>query len=240
MTSLADGVDRGAIRRSAIGIGCAAAAILAVVVGTGLLITRTPAGTAVVTGDLALLDALGRHRTLALDELSVWGTHLASTEVVIGVGVFAGLAGSVLVRHWWPMLLMVLSVGGETQLFVWASLLVGRARPPLPRLDGVLPPTSSFPSGHTAAAICLYGGIAAMVLLATSRWWRWPVLGIAFIAVVVVALSRLYRIAHHPSDILGSLLLGIPWATAVALVIAHATTAIGTDPRAWIPSIGSP
>lgn len=240
MTSLADGVDRGAIGRAALRLGCAAGAILAVVVGTGLLITRTRAGTAVVDGDLALLGGLERHRTLALNELSGWGTHLASTEVVIGVGVFAGLAGAVLLRHWWPLLLMVLSVGGETQLFVWATLLVGRARPPLPRLDGVLPPTSSFPSGHTAAAICLYGGIAAVVLLATSRWWRWPVLGIAFIAVVVVALSRLYRIAHHPSDILGSLLLGIPWTAAVALVLAHATTAISTGPRARTPSIGSP
>ncbi len=225
MTSLADGFGHGAIRRSAIQIVCAAAAILAVVVGTGLLITRTSAGSAVVAGDLALLRALGRHRTLALDDLSAWGTHLASTEVVIGVGVFAGLAGAVLVRHWWPMLLMLLSVGGETQLFVWTTLLVGRARPPLPRLDGVLPPTSSFPSGHTAAAICLYGGVAAMVLLATTRWWRWLVLGVAFVVVVVVALSRLYRIAHHPSDILGSLLLGIPWTTTVVLVLAHARAA---------------
>jgi hypothetical protein len=81
---------------------------------------------------------------------------------------------------------------------------VGRPRPPVPHLDAALPPTSSFPSGHTAAAICLYGGVASIVLRVVRAWWRWLVLGVAVVVIVAVAAARLYRGAHYPSDVLGS------------------------------------
>jgi membrane-associated phospholipid phosphatase len=37
-------------------------------------------------------------------------------------------------------------------------------------------PTSSYPSGHVAATICIYAAIAILVLGRPSRWRRWPFL----------------------------------------------------------------
>jgi len=51
------------------------------------------------------------------------------------------------------------AVAGETGLFLLASVIVHRFRPGIPHLDGA-PPTSSFPSGHTAATIALACGLA--------------------------------------------------------------------------------
>ena len=56
---------------------------------------------------------------------------------------------------------------------------------------------------------------------------------------VLVALSRMYRGEHHPTDILGSLLFSVLWLTAATLLIKpnadgwtrRRSAAIGTDGR---------
>jgi undecaprenyl-diphosphatase len=94
-------------------------------------------------------------------------------------------------------------------------------------LDAALPPTSSFPSGHTAAAICLYGGVATIVLRVVRAWWRWLVLGVAVVVIVAVAAARLYRGAHYPTDALGSVLFAVPW-------LLVATKACAPSPKRWV------
>ena len=116
------------------------------------------------------------------------------------------------------MLLAVVLVG-ELILFITAAGVVNPPRPPVAHLDAELPPTASFPSGHTGAALCLYGAVAVLVLGATLAWWRWLVVAAAVTAVVLVAVARLYRGAHHPSDVLGSVLLGLPWLLATAYLL---------------------
>ena len=63
----------------------------------------------------------------------------------------------------------------------------------------------------TAAAVCLYGAIAALVLRGTRAWWRWAVLAVAVAVIVGVAFARLYRGAHHPTDVLASVAFAVPW-----------------------------
>jgi len=123
----------------------------------------------------------------------------------------AAVLAFVITRRWRPALVIATVLVGEVLIFLASSAVVGRSRPPVAHLDPVLPPTSSFPSGHTAAAICLYGALAALVLRGTRAWWRWAVLGVAVALVVGVAFARLYRGAHHPTDVLASVAFAVPW-----------------------------
>src|SRR5262249_25316911 len=84
-------------------------------------------------------------------------------------------------------------------------------------------PTSSYPSGHLAATVCLYTGIAVIVLARTDRWWRWLFVAMAVLMPVLVALSRMYRGMHHPTDLVGSLVLAFGWlAVTIAAVRPNA------------------
>ena len=86
-------------------------------------------------------------------------------------------------------------------------------------LDVHAPPTSAYPSGHTAATCCLYAAIAIVVIGHARGWWRWLVLIPAIAMPVLVAASRLYRGEHHPTDVLGSLVLAALWLTATTMLL---------------------
>ena len=72
-------------------------------------------------------------------------------------------------------------------------------------------PTSSFPSGHIAATMCLWVAIALVVTGRVQAWWRWVFVTLAVIMPVGVALSRMYRGMHHPTDFLGAAVLTTLW-----------------------------
>ena len=87
------------------------------------------------------------------------------------------------------------------------------ARPPPPTgctPPGHLPVNASFPSGHVAASIAVYGGLA---LLLTSRyknpWLRGVVWALAVALPIAVGISRMYRGMHHPLDTLGGAAMGL-------------------------------
>jgi len=93
-------------------------------------------------------------------------------------------------------------------VFVTTTVVVDRARPPVRHLDAV-PPTSSFPSGHTGAATALFVASAFLVLWYVRNKLV-KVIGVVLLLAVplLVAYGRLYRGMHHPSDVLGAYLNG--------------------------------
>jgi undecaprenyl-diphosphatase len=91
---------------------------------------------------------------------------------------------------------------------------VSRPRPPVEQLDGQMP-TSSFPSGHIAATMCLWTVIAILSMARIRQWWRWVFVVLAVIMPLGVALSRMYRGEHHPTDALGAALLTASWLTVL-------------------------
>ena len=110
--------------------------------------------------------------------------------------------------------------------FLTVSTTIGRERPDVTPL-GSVPSTSSFPSGHVAAGVVLYGGL---VLIAASITGSNAVARRAAIpaAVVIacVASARVYEGVHHPSDVIGGAVLGMG-----ALLVAAVSTGLVVPTR---------
>ena len=94
-------------------------------------------------------------------------------------------------------------------------MITDRDRPPIGQLDGN-PPSSSYFSGHVAAAVAFYFGLWIVVRWHTdSRPIRAIAAVIASAAVIAVGLSRLLLGMHYLSDVVIGAIVG---ALALAVV----------------------
>ena len=189
--------------------------LLALLLGLGWLLTRAQEGHAFEQWDATLAQWAADHRTPWLNTVSGPAADLGTTWVVVGLGVVAAVVARVVFRCWRPVVVLAVALGGELVLFLTTTALVDRPRPGVPHLDPHLPPTSSFPSGHTAAALCLYGTVAALVLAGARGGWRRWAPAVAVLLVLVVASARLYRGAHYATDVLTSMLFASAWLSVV-------------------------
>jgi membrane-associated phospholipid phosphatase len=186
-------------------------AIAAGMVLLGLLVTHVLAQSWVGSADLSADRDLAAHRTGALVTATAVFTRLASTPVVIALTGLAAVAFRLAYHRWREAAFVVCAVAGETLIFLLTTLLVHRDRPPVTHLDAA-PPTSDFPSGHTAASVCLWGAVAAVILLRHRRpLLRAAVVAVAVLMPLLVGTSRIYRGMHFPTDVLAGLLLGATW-----------------------------
>lgn len=127
-------------------------------------------------------------------------TMLHSTvAIVIWSVVFAIVLARL--KEWYWMLTLGLAMAGGLGLNVLLKHVYARARPHFED-PWVTLSTYSFPSGHTAGATLFYGVLAAFLV---SRFYE-PrrralcVFG-AVLAIVLVAFSRVYLGAHYLSDV---------------------------------------
>ncbi len=186
-------------------------------VGFGVLITDALG--AVRRFDAAVVEWFMSVRTTWRTTIAIAGGHFGSTlGIASGLVASAALALAV-TRRWRQPLFLLVSVAGETALFLAASTIVQRQRPQVEYLSPPLPPTAAFPSAHVAASIALYGGIALLALAWTRGWVRYAAVAWAVLAPVAVALSRLYRGVHYPSDVLASILYASAWLAVCWLVL---------------------
>jgi membrane-associated phospholipid phosphatase len=194
-----------------------------VIVGIGLLLTKVFAGS-ITSWDDRLTRWFVAQRTPTLNTVTAFGSDLGSTVTIVAIAVLVAVVLGIK-RLWREVELIVVALTIEVSVFLLSTLAVDRARPDVRRLD-VSPPTSSYPSGHTAAAIVLYVGLAIVVSsLTRNRVVRVIAWTLALLLPVAVGLSRLYRAMHHPTDVLASVLLGAA-ALTIALLAARTSSAI--------------
>jgi undecaprenyl-diphosphatase len=201
---------------SGILISFAVIAGLSIVVG--LVVTAALPHLKVIAGDdESVVRFLARHRSSGLTDASLVGSIIAGgvvLPIVAGVAALIALVG----KHWRLAGFLLFALAVESGSYRATTLLVHRHRPQVHRLEN-LPVNASYPSGHTAAAIAVYCGIA--VLLTSRIANRWVRAGIWLAAALIpmfVAFSRMYRGMHHPIDVAAGALIGIAVLSALLLV----------------------
>ena len=202
--------------RVAAGVVVAWVLILGVIVGFGELIVKDSHDKWL--GDTAIPRWFAAHRTPTGNTWSNDVSVACATTGILIVAVAACVIFLALTRHWRPVIFIAVVMFGELAAFLAAAAVVKRPRPYVHHLDHHLP-TSAYPSGHVAATTCLYVAIAILVMGHTRGWWRWLFVALAVVMPVAIALSRMYRGEHHPTDVLGSLIFAALWLTATTLLI---------------------
>jgi membrane-associated phospholipid phosphatase len=214
-----DGRQHPGWQASALWLLAAAVLIWLVLVVIGHLLGHQWKDSALVRWDASVDRNLAAHRRDPWTEITHLATFLAETITVIAVGLVAFVLLRLGFKRWREPLFLAISVIGEVTIFVSTTLLVDRDRPPVKHLDGA-PPTSSFPSGHTAASVALYGGLAVLAWRAGAAvWLRTLATAAAVLVPIVVAVSRMYRGMHYPTDVIAGALLACCWLAVVSTVV---------------------
>lgn len=151
---------------------------------------------------------LAAGRTGGWNDVSLVFSTLASTPVIVLVTAIVALVLRLVLHRWREPIFLCAAVSAQALIFLLTTIVIDRRRPAVEHMD-VSPPTSSFPSGHTSAAVALYVGIALLLALrakstpAKVAWWT-----LLILVPVGVAMTRMYRGMHHPSDVVASFVNG--------------------------------
>ena len=185
----------------------------------GLLLTKVLLNGPVGRFDDRIERGLAAHRTGLGNALTNAGTQLAQPLNVEIALVLLVVLLALLTRRVRPPLYLATLVVGESAIYFVASTVIARKRPDVPRL-GVGDPIASYPSGHAAVSICLYGGLAVLAWRCTrNRPLQVGLTALALLIPPLVGFCRMYRGFHHLTDILAGLVLGGIWLLVVTRLL---------------------
>jgi membrane-associated phospholipid phosphatase len=118
-------------------------------------------------------------------------------------------------RKWRVAAFILTAIAVEAATYRVATLVIERQRPHVGRLDD-LPVNDSYYSGHTAASVAVYCGLALLIASRVRSAALRSIVWLVAIAIpLLVAVARMYRGMHHPTDVTAGLLVG-----AGSLVVA--------------------
>ena len=173
----------------------------------GFAITELGVLRGVRNWDESINDSLAVGRSNWASDLGELVTSLGDTMPILLINGVVLIVLAAL-RKWRAMALVPMALLAEITTFLAVNHLVGRPRPDVERL-GPLPGTDSYPSGHIAATLVCWVGIAALLHLygrvAVSR-----VFGVvAIILTIAMGWARVYVGMHHFLDVVFGLAMGI-------------------------------
>ncbi|MDG4833475.1 phosphatase PAP2 family protein [Solwaraspora sp. WMMD1047] len=175
----------------------------------GYLLKNHTEGTWLGRFDDGVVRWLQTFRAPTLDDVSWVWSKAGDTHAMLAISlVFCPIALAVW-RQWRPVVFVALAMVGELTLFLCTAAAIQRDRPPVAQLDGPMS-TSSFPSG-IAATMCIWAAIAVLIMGRVRSRWRWVAVVLAVVMPAGVALSRMYRGMHHPTDLFGAAILTALW-----------------------------
>ena len=161
-------------------------------------------------GDLHIVRWTQSLSTPWLDNVMEMMSFLGQDHIVVG-SILILAVGLALARRWQEGLAFLSALLLDGMLLM-IKVLIDRPRPP-EELVSVIDSASgfSFPSGHVYHAVLFWGLLLALVVIRLSRPWLRRGMALLLVALIfLIAVSRVYLGAHWPSDVLGSVTLGIP------------------------------
>lgn len=173
---------------------------------------------AIVRHDRATADWLRDHASHGLTRLASAVTELGASHTVLALALVAAVV--LIARGRRPDATLVLaSVVGGFLLNRLIKALVERPRPALhDRL--VAAHGFSFPSGHTMAAVTLYGVLAYLAARSARSARARVAIGVAATLVMAtVGASRMVLGVHYLSDVLAALAAGAAWLLVCLLAV---------------------
>ncbi len=138
----------------------------------------------------------------------------------VGTAAVTGLAAVLLLRAGRRLdaAFVVLSVVGITILVAVLKAFYERARPDLGSAIP-LPHSYSFPSGHAATAVVLYGALGLLLAeRAESRARATGWLAAAALVAIAIGASRILLNVHFVSDVAAGFAVGLAWISCCAFV----------------------
>jgi undecaprenyl-diphosphatase len=203
-------------------------ALTAVLLAVGVLITRWWVPSGFGHWDESVNRWFADHRTALLNHVTAVATFMANTGAVVALAVVAALV-MVLLRRWRNALILGVALVLEVTVFLSITFTIARPRPDVVRLDST-PSTASYPSGHIAASLVLWGAVA-LCAVTFSRARAVAVLAwcIAVLAPLTIGFARVYRGMHHWTDVTAGALLGV--AALTAGVLAERATSAAAAAR---------
>jgi membrane-associated phospholipid phosphatase len=185
------------------------AVISSVSIALGFLVTRVVLhDSGIAHWDEHVNEVLAAHRTPFQTHLSLIGSIISGgvvLPIIAGLTAFA----SAVMRKWRLAAFLVFVLVVESASYRATTLVIHRHRPRVPRLEG-LPVNASYPSGHTAASIAVYCGLALLLTSVVKNLaFRTATWCVALLIVAFDVYSRLYRGMHHPIDIAGGVVVGV-------------------------------
>lgn len=182
--------------------------ISAFLIAAGLFVVGPLKNTSLIAWDERTVRWLAEHRTHLQNSVSLMWSKLADAPSIVAVGVLVAIVLAMRGR-WRQVGCLATLLAAELGTFLTISYTVDRKRPTVAHL-GSVPSTGSFPSGHIAATIVLYGFIAVLVWRsAVSHIVKLAALAWVILAAVAVGWARMYRGMHHPLDVLAGAAMGI-------------------------------
>ncbi len=191
--------------------------VLAAMVALGMALTGSLKGS-VGVGDNQVERWLGANRSGWLTDVADVVNQFGETMTVLLLGPVVLLVIWLWTRQIRPVIFLLVVLVGELGQYLLTVNTVSRPRPPVAILDPGLDPNHSYPSGHVAAAVALYGGTAVLLWLMCATRWRWSSVPLVSLP-LLVGIARLYLGAHHPSDVIASIAFMSAWLAIAGTVL---------------------
>ncbi len=149
---------------------------------------------------------------------------VAITEFGSTAGIVAGIFLLIYFYRHRPDLVarLMIAILGVTMCNEYVKQIVHRARP-IPLMSLPVLGSPSFPSGHSAESITLYGFLAVLLYVHSfGKVRKITAIVLPGVIILLVGFSRIVLSYHFASDVLGGFLLGAFWLSfAFAIPLYH-------------------